>query len=356
MTQVTTPLPQNEAPVKQLTHSERFTSAVEKEFIGTVGEISLTSFQKKLIKNYFIKLDGTLKVLEVKRLAKKEQYRDPLPFKWEYINMQKMAIDVVAYSSVGLDPLQTNHINIIPFKNNATNTYDCSFIVGYKGAEIKARKYGLDIPDNVIVELVYKNDKFKQIKRDLNNKIESYEFEIVDDFNRGELVGGFYYHAWNENPEKNKIRVFSKADIDKRRPDHASPEFWGGERDKWENGQKVGKEVVEGWYDEMAYKTIYRSAFNSITIDSEKIDQAFLNVLKRESDRIPADVAKEIASNANQAKDKIGFDDEEEPMKPEEKNEQTKPQILLPQDAPADDSAQQSSNTKPNQSEKKAPF
>ena len=223
MTQGATQPPQNEVTVKQLTHSERFTSAVEKEFIGTVGEVSLTSFQKKLIKNYFIKLDGTLKVLEVKRLAKKEQYRDPLPFKWEYINMQKMAIDVVAYSSVGLDPLQTNHINIIPFKNNATNTYDCSFIVGYKGAEIKARKYGLDIPDIVIVELVYKNDKFKQIKRDLNNKIESYEFQIVDDFNRGELVGGFYYHAWNENPEKNKIKVFSKADIDKRRPDHASP-------------------------------------------------------------------------------------------------------------------------------------
>lgn len=304
------------------TPSERFTKAVEREFTSTAGELSLTPFQKKLIQNYFIKLDATLKVLEVKRLAKREQYREALAFTWENVNLAKLAIDVISYSAVGLDPAQNNHINIIPFKNNSLNKYDCAFIIGYKGIEIKAKKYGLDIPDHVIVELVYKNDHFKQIKRDINNRVENYEFKITNDFDRGELVGGFYYHAWNDNPEKNKIKVFSKADIEKRKPDHASPEFWGGERDKWENGQKVGKEYVEGWYDEMSYKTLYRAAYNAITIDSAKIDPAYLSVVKREAERVPVQIAKEIADNANNG-ESIGFEDvphEEIPITPESGN------------------------------------
>ncbi len=292
-----------EVPVAQPSPSERFTNAVIKEFSSNNGAVELTPFQKKLCQNYFIKIDMVLKDAEQKRLSKPEQYRDPAPLTWDNINLQKLATDVIIYSSVGMDPTQPNHINPIPFKNNRTGKYDIQFIVGYKGNEVKARKYGLDVPDDVIVELVYSKDKFKPVKKDLNNKVEGYVFEQSEDLDRGEVVGGFWYHVWHNTPEKNKLKTFSKKDIDKRKPSHASAEFWGGEKEVWvsgESGRREKKTVeVDGWYEEMAYKTIHRNAFNTITIDSEKIDSNYLAIIMRESESIDNQVAQEIAENAN---------------------------------------------------------
>lgn len=293
---------------RDLTHSERFSIAVEKEFNATAGTIELTGFQKKLVQSYFISIDMCLKDAERKR----NTTREPLSYTWENVNLTKLAVDVITYASVGLDPMQSNHISPIPFKNKATGKYDITLMMGYRGIELKARKYGLDVPNEVIVELVYSNDLFAAFKKDSENPIEGYSFKIVDQFNRGELVGAFYYYNYFDCPKKNKIRTFSKKDIDKRKPDHASADFWGGEKDKWENGQKSGKEHVEGWYDEMAYKTIYRAAYNSITIDSEKIDKNYLEIVQREKDGRDLAISQEIARNANgagTAAPPIGFDD-----------------------------------------------
>jgi len=308
--------------VVKLSQSERFTNAVTKEFSSNNGAVTITSFQKKLCQNYFIKIDKTLKDAENKRLAKSEQYRDALPLTWENVNMAKLAVDVIAYSSVELDPTQPNHINMIPYKNTANNKYDMGFVIGYNGMEIKAKKYGLDIPDAVVVELVYSTDKFKQIKKDIHNKVEGYTFEIVNDFNRGEIVGGFWYHSFFETPEKNKLRVYSLKDIEKRKPKYASAEFWGGEKDKWENGKKVGIEKIDGWFDEMAYKTISRAAYNSITIDSKKIDDNYLAIIQKETDMVDARVQNEVISEAN--KEPLDFQEAEviEPEVIELKQEQ----------------------------------
>jgi len=308
--------------VVKLSQSERFTNAVTKEFSSNNGAVTITSFQKKLCQNYFIKIDKTLKDAENKRLAKSEQYRDALPLTWENVNMSKLAVDVIAYSSVELDPTQPNHINMIPYKNTANNKYDMGFVIGYNGMEIKAKKYGLDIPDAVVVELVYSTDKFKQIKKDIHNKVEGYTFEIVNDFNRGEIVGGFWYHSFFETPEKNKLRVYSLKDIEKRKPKYASAEFWGGEKDKWENGKKVGVEKIDGWFDEMAYKTISRAAYNSITIDSKKIDDNYLAIIQKETDMVDARVQNEVISEAN--KEPLDFQEVEviEPEVLELKQEQ----------------------------------
>jgi len=271
-----------EVTVVEKTHSARFTESVMKQFnLSSVGsEVQISPFQKKLIQNYFIKLDGALKLAETKRLAKPEQYRDALEFEWKNINMNKLAFEVVALSSVGLDPLQPNHINLIPYKNKATNQYDITAIIGYRGLELKATKYGTSIPDDVVVEIVYSTDEFIQFKKDMNNKVESYVLNIKNNFERGAVVGGFYYHKYFDKPERNKLRVFSLKDIEKRKPAYASAEFWGGEKDAWKNGKKVGKETIEGWFDEMCYKTIYRSAYNDITIDSEKIDAHLVNAMQ----------------------------------------------------------------------------
>ena len=283
---------------QQLTVSERFTNKVIEEFTGGVGEIQLSDFQRRLAQNYFMAVDIALKTAEVNRQRKRKN-KDPLPVTWENIDMQELARDVVTYARIGLDPSQKNHINP-PYKNNAKNKYDIGFIEGYRGIELKAVKYGLDVPDAVIVELVHKNDTFKVIKKDMNNKYESYEFEVVNPFDRGEIIGGFYYHAYKDNPEKNKIVTFTLADIEKRKPQYASVEFWGGEKTVWEDGKPAGKEKVEGWYEKMCWKTIYRAAYSDITIDSQKIDDDYLRAKQMDMKMAEARVEAEIDENANQ--------------------------------------------------------
>ncbi|MTI83475.1 MAG: recombinase RecT [Firmicutes bacterium] len=290
---------QNKLAQKEQSTSERFTNKIIAEFSGSVGEIALTNFQRRLAQNYFMAIDTALRTAEEKRNKKSEKYRDKLPVTWANVNMDQLARNVVAAARIGLDPMQSNHINMMPFKNNALNKYDLVFIDGYRGIELKAKKYGMDIPDHVIVELVYSNDKFKSIKKDRNNKYETYEFEIVNDFDRGEIVGGFYYHVYNDHPEKNRLVVMPIKEILKRKPTYASAEFWGGQKDKWENGKKVGKENVEGWYEKMCYKTVYRAAYKDITIDSQKIDDDYLKLKQMESTFTETEVAQEINENAN---------------------------------------------------------
>lgn len=311
---------------KEPTQSERFMTKVIAEFGSSVGEVALTNFQKRLAQNYFIALDSVLKATEEKRLKKSDKYRDPVPVTWANVNMDKLSRDVVAYARIGFDPAQPNHINLIPFKNNNTGKYDIVFIEGYRGLELKSVKYGLDVPDYVTVELVYSNDYFAPIKKDANHPYESYEFEIKNPFDRGTILGGFYFHSYTKTPEKNKLVMMTLKEIEKRKPDHASPEFWGGEKDKWENGKKVGKETVDGWYDKMCWKTVYRAAHSDITIDSQKIDDDFLRLKQMESDFAEAEVKREIGANAN--KDVIditppsgGMDDEDEAPPHQEQNE-----------------------------------
>lgn len=298
----------------QFTASERFTQAVLREYGSNVGEVKATEFQKKLSQNYFVKLDTILKGNERKRLAKDEKYRDPLAFTWENVNIPKLATDVVNFSAIGLDPLQPNHINLIPYKNSGTNKFDIGFIIGYVGIEIKAKKYGFDVPDSIIIELVYSTDEFKSYKKDKNNDVESYEFNIINDFERGEIIGGFYYYLYKSNPEKNKLRVMPIKEILKHKPEYASAEFWGGEKDVWtkdKNGKNVKeKQTVEGWFEAMCYKTVARAAFNGIAIDSEKIDAHLVAALQREAEsNSEPDVKAEIDQNAN--KQKLDFEEGE---------------------------------------------
>lgn len=334
--------PKQEIAKQQPSHSERFVAAVEREFGGNNGELQLTQFQRKLIQNYFIRVDMVLKEAERKRMAKKEQYRDPVPLTWQNVNMARLANDVVHYSAVGMDPAQPNHINPIPYKNNGTDKYDITFIMGYKGIEIKARKYGLDVPKEVTVELVYSNDKFKVFKKDVNNPIETYQFEVSNPLDRGTIMGGFYYMSY-DNSKKNTMTVFSMADIEKRKPAYASPEFWGGEKDKYEHGQKVGREKVEGWLPEMCLKTLYRAAYGSITIDSQLIDDDYRRVIEREAESRDVLIAQTITERAN--KTEIGFEDDASAIQ--------EPEYIM--DTPADTPVAQAQTPAPEPQQQQAP-
>jgi len=140
-----------------------------------------------------------------------------------------------------------------------------------------------------VIEIVYSTDTFKELKKNVHNSVESYEFEIGNSFDRGNIIGGFIYFSYLEQPEKNKLYVYSKAEIEKRKPTYASVEFWGGDKDKWEindkgKSVKVGTIKVEGWYKEMVYKTLCRIAYDKILIDPAKIDDDLYRIIESSID------------------------------------------------------------------------
>ena len=306
----------------ELTMAERFTNKVMAEFQASVGsEIAITKFQKRLAQNYFMVADMNLKKAELARLKKSAKYQDKVPVTWANVDLEKMAQSVVSAARIGWDPMQPNHVNLIPYKDNATQKYTMTLMPGYRGIELKAKKYGLDVPDHVIIELVYSTDTFKSHKKSLKNEFESFDFDITNDFDRGDIIGGFYYHLYKDSPEKNKLVVMPMKDIERRKPTYASAEFWGGEKDVWKNGVVVGKETVDGWFDKMCLKTIHRAAYNDITIDSQKIDDDYMKLKQIEAEFEEADPEQIIAENANQNVIDIKSEDVSTDHEPDEEPE-----------------------------------
>ncbi|MFA6662018.1 MAG: recombinase RecT, partial [Bacilli bacterium] len=253
---------------------------------------------------YFIGIDRALQVQEENRVRKNEKCTDPkymndLPYIWQNVNLKDLALDVVHYARMGLDMMQKNHISPIPYKNNKTNMYDITLMPGYVGIEYIARKYATEPPTAVTTELVYSTDTFKPIKKNRENKVESYEFEINNPFDRGEIIGGFGYIEYSD-PAKNTLIIMTKADVEKRKPQYAAAEFWGGTIKKYVNGKLTSVET-DGWYPEMFEKTIRREVFNEkhIQRDPQKIDDNYQYMKMRESRMAEMAAQNEIDANAN---------------------------------------------------------
>ena len=95
------------------TPGEKFTNMVIKEFGSTIGDlVDMSPYQRRLAQHLFVKIDTTLKELDSKRLASKQDGRQPIV--WSNINMQKLALDAVHRVDLGLDALVENHIHPIP--------------------------------------------------------------------------------------------------------------------------------------------------------------------------------------------------------------------------------------------------
>jgi recombination protein RecT len=288
-----------------LSHSERFTDSVMKEFNSNIaGGLQITDYQRQLIQGYFIGVDRALKIAEESRLAKnannsERKYDNPLPCIWNNVNLTDLALDAVHYARMGLDMMQENHLSPVPFRNKKTNKYDVTLMPGYNGIQYIAEKYALEKPLSVTIELVYSTDNFKPIKKNSANKIESYEFEIVNAFDRGDIVGGFGYIEY-EDPTKNKLIIMTKAAIEKRKPKHAAAEFWGGKAKRWENKKQIEVEL-EGWLDEMYSKTVKREVFSAkhIPRDPKKIDDNYQYMRMREARIAEMDAQAEIYEHAN---------------------------------------------------------
>lgn len=293
---------ENQVQAKEVTASERFTGMVVKEFQGNVGVLNINEYQKQLIRGYFIGIDNALKKAEEARLNKnswkstKEEDKNNLPITWQNVNMNDLAIAVVHHAKLGLDMQIPNHLNAIPYKNNKTQKYDIGFLKGYKGLEYIATQLSLYPIRNITVELIYSNDIFEIVNKD---NITKYNFIIKNPFDRGDIIGGFGYIEYLDET-RNRIITLSKKDIDKRKPSYAAAEFWGGEK---YNPATKQKEQVDGWYEEMARKTIARATYNAVPIDPKKVNESYAYVINNNDNAyenvIEAQVAEEIDENAN---------------------------------------------------------
>jgi len=289
--------------------SERFTQMVMKKFGTDVGAPELTDYQKRLVQGYFISIDRALKTADEERIRKNEKNRNPqfnndLAVTWDNVNLADLALDVVHYARMGLDMMQDNHLFPIPYKNNKTKKYDVTLMKGYNGVCYIAEKYALEKPLAVTTELVYSTDTFTPIKKNYENNIEGYQFVINQPFDRGELVGGFGYIEY-ENAAKNKLIIMTRKDIEKRKPQYASANFWGGKTKEWktgEDGKRYQEEVeVEGWYDEMCLKTLVREVYSPkhIKLDPMKIDENYQYMKLREAQIAEMQANEEVDIYAN---------------------------------------------------------
>ena len=306
--------------------SERFTQMVMKQY-GSLGTpYTFTEKEKRLIRNYFICIDQMLQRTEAERVRKNANNHDhkwdnELPYSWQTIDLPALAQDLAHYARVGLDMMEDNTLFPIPYKNNKGNMYTITLMEGYNGIRYQAEKYALDPFRSVTVEVIYEHDIFRPIKKSASNPEEGYEFDIPQPFDRGDPVGVFGYIEF-EDRTKNKLVIFSKSDVLKRKPKYASPEFWGGKKKTFENGKQVEVDM-EGWLPEMFEKTMKREIYGSKRIprDPEKIDESYQYIKERENQYVDIAVEAEVVENANKEVLSLESGNAQEAQKPEQKSE-----------------------------------
>lgn len=259
---------QTQEEKKNLPVVTRFALTMADEFQANDGK-PVTAVQKHILQGYADSISKTI--------ANFKPSKDKPALNWNNIDYPKLKRAVYVNAHLGLDMWQENMMSIVPFYNKETKMYELNLMRGYNGIKHLAETFSKDKIVNIVTELVYSNDKFRPIKKDARNEIETYEFEIVNMFDRGVLIGGFGYIEY-EDSRKNKLIIMTKDEMDKRKPDYAAVEFWGGTKNKWENGKVAGTEEVAGWQNEMYLKTLIRYVCNQrhIPLDPVKIGDLFV--------------------------------------------------------------------------------
>jgi recombination protein RecT len=252
-----------EVQERKPSHSERFQKAVTKEFSSLVGKsIDLDEHQKRLVQNLFVKVDIALNDFEADRIKKNQTNRSPIT--WANVNMSKLAVDAVHTVRLGLDALVPNHVHPIPYWSTKNSSYDLDLRVGYKGQDYYRRQVAVKQPKDIRYELVYSTDHFKALKKTDGREIESYEFEVNEPFNRGDVVGGFGYIIFDD-PSENKLVVVSEDEFVKVKQVAKASNFWND------------------WGDKMRFKTLVHRVTDELQIDPKKANSSFHYVEKQEN-------------------------------------------------------------------------
>lgn len=296
----------------QATHSERFVKGVMDQFAAEAGTpVAFSDYEKALAQHLFLKVDSVLKELETKRLSADKPYGSP--YTWPNVNMRKMGLDAVHRVHLGLDALIPNHLHPVPYFNKREKKYDIDLRVGYVGQAYYRVNSAVDTPVDVIYELVYSTDVFIPRKKSFTNEVESYDFTITNPFDRGEIIGGFGYLAY-EDTRKNTLILVSEADFLKSKGAAQSKTFW--------TNHPV----------EMRYKTLVHRVTSKLIVDPKKVNAAaYVHVESQESE---GDVRREVNENANTEDLDIKPEVLDAPHKEEKKVDNQTGEILNPVDAP----------------------
>lgn len=271
----------------QATQSERFLANVEHQFAAEAGApMAFTDYEKTLAQHLFLKIDNVLKDLETKRLSASKPYGSA--YEWKNVNMRKLALDSVHRVKLGLDALIPNHIHPVPYFNKREGKYDLDLRVGYVGEAYYRAQNAVDVPIDIVYELVYDTDEFFPIKKSYSNKIDSYEFNIKNPFNRGKVIGGFGYIVYEEET-KNELVMVSEESFLKSKKAAQSKTFW------------------DGHPEEMRFKTLVHRVTNKLKIDPKKVNAASYAYVENQERETP--IKREIEENANQEIIDIDYED-----------------------------------------------
>lgn len=251
---------------KKETIAKRFTDAVVTAYGDVAMGIEVTPKQMQLISNYYIKLDEMIRNPDSKIQS------------WKQIRLHELATTLAHMAKLNLD-MSLGHLSFMPFEHKNTNTFDLAPVISKDGEWYIAKTFGLDPPDDYVIELVYENDNFSVSKKDSNHEYDSYIFEIKNPFSRGKIVGGFGYLIYKDKT-KNKIITMSETEILKYKPRWAKDSFWTGE-----NGKK------------MYEKTIAKQLFKKVPKDPSKVNEVKDSFKKIES--------QELSYNASFAQNEI---------------------------------------------------
>lgn len=273
------PAAQTQAVAVARTDSEKFTNLVMREFSAAANQaIELTPYQRKLAQHLFLKIDGSLQALETKRLTGPNADKTS-PIIWQNMNLKKLALDAMHRIDLGLDALVPNHIHPIPYWNSREKKYDLDLRIGYMGKDYYRRRVARVEPLNVIYELVYSTDKFRPIKRGPTNDVESYEFEICNPFDRGEVIGGFGYIIY-EDSRQNTLVLVSKQMLARSRA--------AGNKSFWESDTEA-----------MQLKTVVHRTMDKLGVDPAKASASLYAVEASEEAGDEAGFREERDQNAN---------------------------------------------------------
>lgn len=239
-----------------LIESQRFLIQVgtqwEAEFNNT---LKFSEYQKTLAQHLFLKINNTFAELNAKWKKNKENKE----ISWKNINLNKLMLDSVHIVNLKLDGLLKNHLHIVPFWNTSKGQFDVNLQPGYLGKLYYHCEMAIDRPIDVRFELVYETDIFQPKKKNYENEIETYDFQITQPFNRGNIVGGFGYIVYTDNA-KNKLVILTESDFKKS-------EGFSKQKYFWDNNPK-----------EMRLKTLVHRTVEHIQLDPEKINTSYLEI------------------------------------------------------------------------------
>lgn len=265
----------NQVQKQPVSLSVAFTNKIMNELAAGV-KINWTDEQKRLAQSYYMGIEQSLKNAEEHR-----GNSNSLPFAWSNVVIDSdLAQNIAMYIRFGIDMRIANSLWVIPRKDNRIKKYRLNFMLGHEGRKAIAMKYSLDKIVDIHDELVYSTDKFTIIKKDAKHPTESYELEITNPFDRGDVVGGFVYVQF-ENPSKNFLLVMSKKEINKHRAKAMTTKIW------------------DEWYEAMARKTVIHAACKRITIDPAKIDANYKKWQKAEVIAESANAQEVVEAEAN---------------------------------------------------------